>query len=213
MGYQWRFNPGLELIQQWVREGLLGRVNFARFRAGSTPEYYHRNYVHRYRGGIMMEENCHLFDQVAWMFGKADRVRPFLTSSARGFENMLEGTDLGVVLFEYDEQGALAVIEGTSLETEPGPHRRVEIHGLDGSAILEPIEPPHIRLCLREPKPPYAAGWQQIEVADRPRYVADIEEIICVARGEREPLFSPQHDLIVQEMLIDACGGIRELAE
>ena len=81
--------------------------------------------------------------------------------------------------------------------------------GLGGSAILEPIEPPHIQLCLREPKPPFEEGWQHIEVEDRPRYVGDLEELIQVARGEREPRFSPEHDLIVQEMLIDACGGMR----
>ncbi len=208
MGYQWRFNPGLERIQRWVREGLLGRIHFARFRAGSTPEYYHRNHVHRYEGGIMTEENCHLFDQVAWMFGRADRIHPFLKSSARGFENMPQGTDLGLVLFEYDEMGAIAVIEGTSLETEPGPHRRVEVHGLEGSAILEPIEPPHIRLCLGRAKSPYDAGWQDIEVEDRPRYIGDLEELIGVVRGQIPPRFSPEHDLIVQEMLVEACGGM-----
>jgi hypothetical protein len=30
-----------------------------------------------------------------------------------------------------------------------------------------------------------------------------------VVRGQRQPLFSPAHDLIVQEMLIEACGGMR----
>jgi predicted dehydrogenase len=209
MGYQWRYNPGLEMIQGWVADGLLGRVNFARFRAGSTPEYYHRNHVYKYSGGIMIEENCHLFDQVAWMFGKAASIHPYMRQVARGFEEMPEGTDLGVVVFEYPQQGAMAVIEGTSLETDPGPHRRVEVHGLEGSVILEPIEPPHIELCLREPKPPYRAGWQSIEVEDRPRYIGDLEELIDVARGERKPRFSPAHDLIVHEMLIEACGGMR----
>ena len=104
----------------------------------------------------------------------------------------------------------MVVIEGTSLETEPGPHRRVEIHGLDGSAILEPIEPGHIQLCLRDPKPPFVEGWQHVEVEDRPRYLGDIEEIVGVARGEHQPSFSPEHDMIVQEMLIEACGGLRE---
>ena len=122
---------------------------------------------------------------------------------------MPQGTDLGLVLFEYDEMGAIAVIEGTSLETEPGPHRRVEVHGLEGSAILEPIEPPHIRLCLGRAKPPYGAGWQDIEVEDRPRYIGDLEELIGVVRGQIHPRFSPEHDLIVQEMLVEACGGMR----
>ena len=157
----------------------------------------------------MIEENCHLFDQVAWMFGKAAAVRPFMRQVARGFYDMPEGTDLGVVVFDYPDQGALAVIEGTSLETDPGPHRRVEVHGLEGSAILEPIEPPHIELCLRNEKAPFRAGWQSIEVENRPRYIGDIEELVQVVRGERVPRFSPEHDAIVHEMLIQACGGMR----
>ena len=122
---------------------------------------------------------------------------------------MPDGTDLGMVVFDYPDQGALAVIEGPSLETAPGPHRRVEIHGTNGSVILEPIAPPHIELCLREPKPPYRAGWQSVEVEDRPRYLGDLEEFIGVVRGECAPRFSVAHDMIVQEMLIEACGGMR----
>ena len=207
MGYQWRFNPGLRFIQDTVKSGLIGRVTFARFRAGSTPEYYHRNYVHRFPGGIMREESCHLFDQVAWMFGKPDRITSFLHSDARGFDRMDEGVDNGLVVFEYDKQGAIAVIEATSTETNPSPHRRVEVHGTGGSIILEPIEPPKVNLCLREASGNYEADWQQIGLEDRPRYLGDIEELIGVVRGQREPLFSPEHDLLVQEMLVKACGG------
>ncbi len=207
MGYQWRFNPGLEFVQDIVKRGLIGRVTFARFRAGSTPEYYHRNYVHRFPGGIMREESCHLFDQVAWMFGRPDRVTPFLRSDARGFDGMAEGVDNGVVVFEYDKQGAIAVIEATSTETNSSPHRRVEVHGTEGSVVLEPIEPPRIDLCLREAKGQYKADWQQVDVEDRPRYLGDLEELVGVIRGERQPRFSPKHDLLVQEMLVAACGG------
>ena len=96
------------------------RDTFARFRAGSTPEYYHRNHVDRYEGGIMIEENCHLVDQVAWMFGKADRVHPFFRSSARGFENMPGGTDVGLILFPT---GALRSMVSRALSySSPSSH-------------------------------------------------------------------------------------------
>ena len=207
MGYMWRYNGGLLFIQQAVKDDLLGRVTFARFRADSVPEYYHRNHVHRYPGGIMQEEACHLFDQVTWMFGRPDRVTPFLRSDARGFDGFHEGVDNALVAMEFDTAGALAVIETTSMATAPGPHRRVEVHGLKGSVVLEPIEPPRVDLCLREAHGKYAAGWQNVPVIDRPRYVADLEELIDVARGEREPGFTPEHDLLTQETLIRACGG------
>jgi len=207
MGYQWRFNPGLQFIQQKIKEGLLGRVFFARFRAGSIPEYYHRNHVDRYPGGIMQEEACHLFDQVVTMFGRADKITSFLRSDAKGFEGIVPGVDNASVMLEFDDQGAMAVIETTSMECDAGPHRRVEIHGEDGSVILEPIEPPKLEMSLRVPRDGYGTGWQSVEVADRPRYVGDHVEFIQIIRGEREPIYSREHDLLTQETLIRACGG------
>ncbi len=207
MGYQWRFNTGFEFLQESVRDGLLGRVTFGRFRAGSTPEYYHRNHVDRFPGGILQEESSHLFDQMVWMFGKPDKITPFLRCDARGSDGLPEGVDNAIVVFEFDERGAIAVIEATSLETDPGPHRRVEVHGLEGSIVLEPIEPPTVDLSLREPTGSYRAGWQRVPVEDRPRYVGDLREFVEVIRGEREPRFSSEHDLLVQETMIKACGG------
>ena len=207
MGYQWRFNPGLEFVQQAVQDELIGRVFFARFRAGSVPEYYHRNHVDRYPGGIVQEEACHLFDQVVWMFGRADRITPFLRSDARGYDGFPSGVDNGLVVLEYEARGAMAVIETASMETDPGPHRRVEVHGLEGSIVLEPIESPKIDLCLRRGRDRYREGWQEVVVEDRPRYIGDLEELVQVVRGEREPLFSTAHDLLVHETLIRACGG------
>ncbi len=207
MGYQWRFNAGFEFLQDSVRDGLLGRVTFGRFRAGSTPEYYHRNHVDRFPGGILQEESSHLFDQMVWMFGKPDKITPFLRSDARGSDGLPEGVDNAVAVFEFEERAAIAVIEATSLETDPGPHRRVEVHGLEGSIVLEPIEPPKVDLSLREPKGSYRAGWQKVPVEDRPRYVGDLREFVEVIRGEREPRFSPEHDLLVQKTMIKACGG------
>ncbi len=206
MGYMWRFNPGFEFVQQAVKDGLIGRVTFARFRAGSVPEYWHRNHVHRYPGGILQEESCHLFDQVVAMFGRPDRVTVSNRSDARGHDQMPEGVDNAIAIMEFDEPGAIAVIEATATEVNPGPHRAAVVHGLEGSIVLEPIEPPKIDLCLREPRGRYRAGWQNVLVDDRPRYVADVEEFIQVIRGERQPRFTPEHDLVVQETLIRACG-------
>jgi len=206
MGYMWRFNSGFEFVQKVVREGLIGRVTFARFRAGSVPEYWRRNHVHRYPGGILQEESCHLFDQVVAMFGRPAKVTSINRSDGRGHEQMQAGIDNAITIMEFDEQGAIAVVEATALETDPGPHRHAEIHGLEGSVILQPIEPPAIELYLQKSKGGYKAGWQHISLNDEPRYFADVEELILVIKGDIQPRFAPGHDLTVQETLIRACG-------
>ncbi|MBM3934174.1 MAG: Gfo/Idh/MocA family oxidoreductase [SAR202 cluster bacterium] len=208
MGYMWRFNAGFEWAQKAVKDGLIGRVTFARFRAGSVPEYWNRNHVHQFPGGIMQEESCHLFDQAAAMFGRPDKITPILRSDARGFEGMPPGVDNAIVIMEYEKQGAMAVIEATGTESDPGPHRHAEIHGLEGSIVLQPIEPPAIDLCLRQDKGEYRKGWQKIAVENRPRYTLDLVEFAGVIRGEISPRFTPEHDLIAHETLIRACGGV-----
>ena len=62
-------------------------------------------------------------------------------------------------------------------------------------------------MSLRVPRDGYGTGWQSVEVADRPRYVGDHVEFIQIIRGEREPIYSREHDLLTQETLIRACGG------
>jgi hypothetical protein len=68
------------------------------------------------------------------------------------------------------------------------------------------MEPPTVLLCLDEAVDGYRAGWQTVDVGDRPRYLGDMVELAeCVATGAA-PRVSREHDLIVHETLLRACG-------
>jgi predicted dehydrogenase len=61
-------------------------------------------------------------------------------------------------------------------------------------------------LCLEAPAGGYEAGWQTVDVGDRPRYVGDLAEFAhCIATGA-PPRVSYDHDLLVHEVLLRACG-------
>ena len=107
-------------------------------------------------------------------------------------------------MFEYPE--ALATLESTALEVSSGESRRFEVYGTRGSAVLEPLEPPVLRLCLDQDRDGYVAGWQTVSVENRPRYVESLRAFVADIRGEKTPERSLEHEFTVQETVLRAAG-------
>ena len=92
------------------------------------------------------------------------------------------------------------------------PQRRIwEVCGTKGTVVIQPLEPPSVRLYLDEPQGGYQAGRQEIEVPNAPRYVADVAHLAAVVRGQAEPLRMYEHDLITQQVVLWASGDRQEL--
>jgi len=83
-------------------------------------------------GGALMNQSVHQIDQLLWFFGDVKTVRAQMATVAH---KGIEVEDIATVLLEF-ESGAQGVIEG-STAIYPGHPARVEVHGTDGSAILE----------------------------------------------------------------------------
>jgi predicted dehydrogenase len=90
--------------------------------------------------------------------------------------------------------------------------RRFEVYGGGGSAILEPFEPAGpIRLCLLAPAAGVAAGEQRVTVPVQSRqalYEAELAAFHDAVRGRRPPDRPLAHELLVQETLLRATGGM-----
>jgi hypothetical protein len=72
--------------------------------------------------------------------------------------------------------------------------------------ILEPLEPPAVHMCLREPAGGFEAGRQDVAIDDVPRYVGDLEDLARCIRGEATFSYPKDHDFSVQQTLLRACG-------
>jgi predicted dehydrogenase len=98
------------------------------------------------------------------------------------------------------------------METRPMA-RRFEVYGQRGSAILlEPFEPGgRIRLCLDEAGDGFVAGEQIVETASPGRqelYERELAAFVATLRNAQEPDRPLEHELLVQETLLRATGGI-----
>jgi predicted dehydrogenase len=82
VGFQFRFNPGLQQLRTWIRAGAIGTVVSAQVHWGEyLPEMhpwedYRMGYAARpdLGGGVLLTL-CHPFDYLRWLLGDIDDVR------------------------------------------------------------------------------------------------------------------------------------------
>ena len=205
LGYMFRYNAGFQFIFDWVQNGRLGDIFAVRARICSGPSNeagWKRWYSRGERdGGIMFILACHVIDAVVTLLGRPERVTAFSQAGDPAFPWYRDNT---AAHFEYG--GAMATIESTSREVHTGAARRLEVYGTKGSAILEPLEPPALRLALDEARDGFAAGWQEVPVENRPRYVESLRAFVADIRGEKAPDRSLDHEFAVQETVLRAAG-------
>lgn len=205
LGYMFRYNAGFQFVLDWANSGKLGEILSVRGRisSGRSDESAWQRWDSRgeREGGIMFILACHLVDILVALLGRPDQVKSVLKNTDDAFPWYRDNT---VAIFEYPR--ATAVLESTAVEVSTKESRRLEVYGTRGSAILEPLEPPLLRLCLDEARDGYDKGWQTVAVADRPRYVESLRAFIADVRGEKPPDRSLDHEFTVQETVLRAAG-------
>jgi len=205
LGYMFRYNAGFQAILDWANSGVLGEIFSVRARISSGPsdEKAWQRWDSRgeREGGIMFILACHLTDIIVALLGRPDRVTPLLHTIGEEFPWYRDNT---IATFEYAK--AMATLESSSLEVSSSASRRLEVYGTRGSAILEPLEPPTLRLCLDRDRDGYLAGWQDVPVENRPRYVESLRAFAADIRGEKQPDRSLDHEFTVQETVLRAAG-------
>ncbi|HET7839320.1 MAG TPA: Gfo/Idh/MocA family oxidoreductase, partial [Rectinemataceae bacterium] len=83
-------------------------------------------------GGALMNQSIHAVDLLRWLMGPVDEVRAITASI--GHER-IEVEDCAAAVLRF-ANGALGVVQGTTAAW-PGFLKRIEVSGLDGSAVME----------------------------------------------------------------------------
>lgn len=203
LGYMFRYNPGFKFIFDMVNAGNLGEIFSIRGRMSTNIPVERRPLLGKYQGGILFELLCHLIDIMVAILGRPNKVNSFLRNDLGIIPEFADNT---LAVFEYEK--AIATLESSAMEISPFPCRRFEVYGTKGSIILEPLEPPSIRLCLEENIGQYSKGWQKISVPELPRYDGELKAFVADIKGEKMPDRSLYHELIVQETVLRASRGV-----
>jgi predicted dehydrogenase len=210
MGYMFRYHHGFRQIAEWAKSGMLGQIFQVRAHMSTNLTAPQREVISEHVGGILYDLGGHMLDQIVWLLGRPQRVTSFMRNDS-GIVPAFKDNTLGV--FEFEK--AMATVEIAAMEPRPMA-RRFEVYGTVGSAIIvDPFEPAHqLRLCLEEAAGGYEKGVHFLEVEYQTRQdMYDLEMVAFVAtlNGKQAPDRTPEHDLVVQETLLRATGGIPEV--
>jgi predicted dehydrogenase len=211
LGYMYRNNPAVQFCRRAVREGWLGQVFEIDCVMSKFSGVGYRKYLSQFPGGTMFIYACHVIDLVVGLMGKPDRIVAFprQTRSDVG----VEMCDNGLIVFEYPK--TTATIRTCSLEVEGYQRRQLVVCGDEGTVDIRPLEtldirPPQqlkLQLALSQDRGSYKKGYQEVSFPQPPgRYDLQLIELAQIIRGEIENPYPLQHELLVQECLLKACG-------
>ena len=201
MGYMLRYNPGIQLCQKAVRDGWLGEVFELHAVMSKTSGNAARREMGEFHGGAMFELGCHLIDSAVYLLGKPDNVESHLRRTRDG-DSLADNT---LAVLGYPK--ATATIRSALVEYDGFERRQFVICGPEGTVDIKPLEPPGVRLGLSKDHLPFYKGYRDIKVPKSPgRYDAELLDLASMVRGEKEPDFSPAHDLAVHETVLRASG-------
>lgn len=133
-----RFHQSSQLIKQAVEKGRFGRITIgdAYVKWFRTQEYYDsgawRGTWALDGGGALMNQAIHSVDLLAWLMGP---VKEISAHTATLTHKRIEVEDVAMATLRF-ANGALGVIEATTA-AYPGTLKRIEVHGSEGSAVLE----------------------------------------------------------------------------
>jgi predicted dehydrogenase len=196
-GFMWRYHPGFKAILEAARQGWLGDIFMVRGFIGNNLAPARRPEWGEYPGGSMFDLGSHLVDFTVRLLGRPKTVAPLLRHHGK-FNDSLR--DNNVAVLEYDH--ATAVLVNTAMQAVGTPQRSLEVLGTNGTATLQPIEPPALILDLAKPSGPYKKGSQQVSLPTYQRYEADFAELAAAVRGERPLSVSLDEELLVAETVL-----------
>jgi predicted dehydrogenase len=206
MIYLFRYMSAVQEMLKRSRDGELGQIYEFRARLPKHPSDYRRfvEELKHYKGGMFFEMAGHVIDMMVAILGRPKQTSGFLAHHYP--EPPASYLDNGVGVFEFEH--AWGIIEVPAIEVAPHS-RRIEVYGTQGACVIPHLGSGHLTNKDIQPIEVYRVGdpgWQQLDLPAATLQIADLREFAACASGKKDPDFSMEHDLIVQETLLRASG-------
>jgi predicted dehydrogenase len=204
MIYLFRYMSAVQELLTRARHARFGRIYGFRARLPKALAEYQRfvEELKPYKGGMFFEMAGHVIDLMVAVLGKPRTVTPYLAHHHRQAPKSY--MDNGVAVFAYEH--AWAIIEVPALEVAPHS-RRIEVYGTEGACVIPHLGSGHLANKDIQPVEVYAAGkpdWECIDLKAATLQIADLREFAACLSGSKAPDFDFDHDLAVQEALLNA---------
>lgn len=208
MGYMYRYNPAVRMAERMLQNGELGDIVAvdAQMSVRHSPEK--RDWLNRFRGGMMFFLGCHLIDMIYRFQGIP------LSITAMNRHTLTDGIDCpdyGFAVFDYGH--GISFAKTSAAEVNGFARRQLVITGTKASVELKPFEyyiPGGMTTGMKVTHHHPGKEWHDSgETVDHPafgRYDTMMEEFAAAVRGEQELPYTYQSEIDVQKMVLMACG-------
>jgi predicted dehydrogenase len=201
MGYMYRFNPAVIFMRDCLKKGWLGEPFEVHTVMSKVVPAASRKGLADYPGGIMFELGCHILDLAVGVLGKPESVHSVRQHAANIDDSLVDN-----MLATLTYPKAIATVKSSGMEVEGFARRHFVVCGTEGTFHIEPLDRPNVRVAFSTARGKYRKGYQMVEFGSYSRYTGDAADLAAIIRGEKDPEFSYDHDLAVQETLLKACG-------
>lgn len=190
--FEYRFDPLIEKVKGLVDSGRLGRLILgeAFVEWYRTQEYYaSSDWRGRWAtegGGALINQAIHTIDLLLWLMGDAEELWA-LTGT---FAHSIEVEDLAVAAVRFRSGAFGAVVGSTAIY--PGLPTRLEVHGTEGTAVIEGGALKLLSIKGEEAKaegerPSELASWARPEAVPIDNHVRLIRDFARAVEEKRKP--------------------------
>lgn len=201
MGYMYRFNPAVVFMRDCLKKGWLGEPFEVHTVMSKVVPPASRKNLAAYAGGMMFELGCHILDLTIGVLGKPQSVHSVIQHAA-----LLDDSLADNMLATLTYPRAIATVKSSAMEVDGFARRHFVVCGTEGTLHIEPLDRPDVRVTFSTARSKYRKGYQVVEFGSYERYTGDAADLASIIRGEKDPEFSYDHDLTVQETLLKACS-------
>lgn len=201
MGYMFRYNPAVLLMNKFLAEGWLGDLFEVHTVMSKVVGNADRDRLGQFPGGMMFELGCHVIDLVVKTLGRPDKITSTGRHTAKREDKLVDNM---LAVFEYPK--SVASVKSSAIEVDGGSRRHFVVCGTEGSFHIQPLDAPNVSFVLDRDRGEYKKGRHEIKFGNYPRYKGDAADMAAVIRGEKECDYPYAHDLAVQESVLLASG-------
>ncbi len=213
-GYVYRYNLMVKQALELLEAGELGEIVSVEAHMSVRHDTNKREWLGRYKGGMLFFLGCHLIDMVCLFAGFPEEIIPL--SCATGNEG-LDSEDFGCVVFKY-KNGA-SFIKTNASEYNGFDRRQLVISGTKGTVEIRPMEIhceggqyTEAKITLASDKPQAWADSSKLVKSDvYDRYAPMLIDFAKMVRGEMEMVNSYEYELELMKTIVKACGADEEV--
>ena len=135
--FNYRFNDSVQVLKEAVDSGRFGTITNASVYVAwwRNDEYYKSSWRGTWNldgGGALMNQSIHMVDMLQYIMGPVARLSGYIDTLGHP---QIEVEDTAVAILKF-KNNALGMVYGTTA-SYPGQFRRIEIMGIQGTAIME----------------------------------------------------------------------------